>query len=94
MLGKGRESAWIHSVHARVHVPSGSVRAREGADGIRRGAYCPERWQRVRREQGTRASEYVGGLFALLPLGSAVLKPDLEAEREKERKRDEDEVNQ
>jgi len=28
-------------------------------------------------QQGARGAEYIGGLLALLPLGTAVLEPDL-----------------
>ena len=35
----------------------------------------------VGRQQGPRAAEHVGGLLALLPLGAAVLEPDLGGDR-------------
>lgn len=36
-----------------------------------------ERWESVGGQQGARGTEDIGGLLALLPLGSAVLEPDL-----------------
>lgn len=61
----------------------------EGAEAVAHGRRGRRRGRElgqavVRRQQGSRGPEHVGGLLALFPLGASVLKPDLQRDRDGE----------
>jgi len=67
-----------HGVYA--HAPAISAKHSRAAEAIAHGDIGdvgPKRRKSMGGQKGARGAEYIGGLLALLPLGTAVLEPDL-----------------